>query len=201
MATGHQVSGHGKGGGVRRVPPFFYGPQRAALCFVAVLVGMALLLGGCATTDLLQKPTVTLDGVKVTGAGSEGLDLSVGLQVQNPNLFPLTVRGYRYALTVTELPFSSGRETREVTLAPQTTTPVQIPVRIPFSVLLQLLKNRPDPDRIPYGLDAVLELSTPLGAHRLPVKHSGQFSLPQQYRPDTYLQQLRNLLLPGTDSQ
>jgi LEA14-like dessication related protein len=159
-----------------------------------LLVIAALALGGCAGSPLFQNPTVSFDGLKVTGAGSEGLDLVVDLQVQNPNIFPVTVRGYRYALTVTGLPFGSGREQNEVTLVPQSATRVQIPARIPFAAILQLLENRLDPDRIPYGLDAVLELSTPFGAQRLPVNHSGLFSVPQKYRPDQYLQQLRRLI-------
>jgi len=168
---------------------------RSLLLFVIA----AAALGGCAGSPLLQKPSVSFDGLKVTGAGSEGLDLAVDLQVNNPNLFPLTVRGYRYALTVTELPFGSGRELQEVTLLSQAATRVQIPVRIPFSAILQLLENRLDPERIPYGLEAVLELSTPFGAQRLPVKSSGLFSVPAEYRPDKFLQQL-HLLIPRLQS-
>lgn len=186
--------GYDRRGGVQWIPPFSCGPLFGRFRCMLLLVIAAAALGGCAGPPLFQKPTVTFDGLKVTGAGSEGLDLVADLQVQNPNIFPITVRGYRYALTVTGLPFGSGRELHEVTLVPQGTTAVQIPARIPFSAILQLLENRPDPDRIPYGLEAVLDLSTPFGAQRLPVKHSGLFSVPAEYRPDQYLQQLRRLL-------
>jgi LEA14-like dessication related protein len=143
---------------------------------------------------MFGEPTVECTGVAIAGVGSAGVDLDVTLQVQNPNSFPLVVHGYRYALTVKDIPFSKGNEVRELSLSPGGTTDVILPVRVPLDSIIRILADRPDPDRVPYGLEAVLDISTPFAALQLPVKSSGLFSIPAKYRPDHYFQQFRRLL-------
>jgi LEA14-like dessication related protein len=150
------------------------------------------MLSGCSL--MLRTPTVKCSEVTIAGLGSEGLDLKVALQVENPNNFPVVVHGYRYALTVMELPFSSGSEMRQVSLPSRTSTEVLLPLRVPLGSIIELLAKGPDPDRVPYGLEAVLDVSTPFVARQVPVKSSGSFTVPPQYRPDHYLKQLQRLI-------
>jgi LEA14-like dessication related protein len=149
-------------------------------------------LGGC--SPLFQKPTVNCSSVTIAGVGSEGVDLKVTLEVDNRNRFPILVQGYSYSLTVMDTPFSTGSEMRELSLAPRTTTEVVLPLQVPLASILEILAKRPDPDRVTYELEAVLDIRTSFAARRLPVTSSGQFSIPSKYRPDHYLRQLRRLL-------
>jgi LEA14-like dessication related protein len=174
-------------GGVYRIPPFFL-----KSCSIIVLLLLGTMLSGCSL--MLRTPTVKCSEVNITGLGSEGVDLEVALQVENPNNFPVVVHGYHYALTVMDIPFSSGSEMREVTLHPGTSTQVLLPLRVPLGSIIDLLAKGPDPDRVPYGLEAVLDVSTPFVARQVPVKSSGRFAVPPKYRPDHYLKQLKRLL-------
>lgn len=174
------------GGGIIRIPPFFFGYRP----LVILLAGC--LLSGC--TLMLQPPTVKCGAVSFAGIGSGGVDLEVVLQVENPNNFDIVVHGYRYDLAVMDIPFSSGSEKREVPLPPRTISQVLMPVRVPLGSIVDLLAKGPDPDRVPYGLEAILDVSTPFITRQVPVKSSGSFAVPARYRPDHYLQQLRSLL-------
>jgi LEA14-like dessication related protein len=180
-------------GGFRLISPLLVGRNLIRRTVGSLLLFfLTLLLGGCGS--LLGEPTVECTGVTIAGIGAAGVDLDVALQVKNPNGFPIVVNGYRYSLTVKDLPFSKGSEVREISLPPRVTTDLTLPVRVPLASIVDLLASRPDPDRVPYGLEAVLDISTPAASRHLPIKSAGHFSVPARYRPDTYLQQLRRLL-------
>ena len=70
---------------------------------------------------------------------------------------------------------------------------LSLPVRITFHDLLEILKQRPDPEHIPFRLTAGLDLHTPFGEIAIPVDKRGIFSVPQKYRPDRFLKQLDEL--------
>jgi hypothetical protein len=58
------------------------------------------------------------------------------------------------------------------------------------SDLLGIIRRRPDLDRLPYTLDARLNLSSPFGEIVIPVKKSDTISVPEAYRPGTFLNRM-----------
>jgi hypothetical protein len=42
-------------------------------------------------------------------------------------------------------------------------TGIRLPVRLTFTALLEIINQVPDPDNIPYQLNSMLHLETPLG--------------------------------------
>lgn len=159
------------------------------LCLVAV----AFVCSGCSM--LLSSPEVRVRDVAIVGLDSKGVEFELLLAVINPNPYSLNLVGYNYDLKVMALPLAKGgaRESFEFK-GGGATTDIRLPVRVNMRSLYEILKRNPDPDNVPYALAAGLEVDTPLGMHLLPVEKSGLFTVPERYRPESYLKQFRNII-------
>lgn len=145
---------------------------------------------------MLSPPQVQLHRIVPVAITSSGLELEIELHVSNPNRSDLTLLGYSYTLQVAALPFSSGSSRQTIIFPGTHTTLVRIPALIKYANLLELLKQQPNPETLPYQINATLQLDGPLGEQTVPVRYSGQFSIPEQYRPTGLFRHLQNLLSP-----
>lgn len=152
---------------------------------------LSFLLAACAA--LVQLPQVAIIRTDIVALDSAGFDVELYLGVKNPNPFDITLQGYTYDLQVMTLPLATGGLQQTAVFPAGQETALRIPVRIRYQDLWAILKRRPDPDKIPYRVDARLHLGTPLGDLLIPVDSSSTFSLPERYRPDTYLDRLKDL--------
>jgi LEA14-like dessication related protein len=161
------------------------------------IIGL-MLLTGC--RQLVTPPEVTFRDLKITGAGTDGVNFDIDLTVRNPNSFALTLEGYTYRVRVMDLPLTTGGVRDTFSFEPHQENDLRIPVHIGYRDMLEIVRHRPDPDRIPYQFSAGLEVNSRLGRMYIPVEKGGTFAIPQQFRPSFYLDMLRNLL-PGTEEQ
>lgn len=115
------------------------------------------------------------------------------LTVDNPNRFDVKLLGYNYDLTVMALPVAKGGGRDAITFPGKEVTDVRIPVRVAYSDMWEILKRRPDPDGVPYQLEAGLELDTPAGVMTVPVHKKGTYVVPQKFRPSFLLGRLSDL--------
>lgn len=155
------------------------------------LLLLTCLLTGCST--IVGTPEVRLQRIAATGIDTAGIDLEVNLLVANPNRFNLTLLGYSYALSLAETPLSSGGQRQQTIFPGKQETLVRIPARVRHGDLLELLKHSPNPDHIPYHLQAGLQVDTPLGEVSVPVDSRGEFAIPEKYRPSGLLQRFKGL--------
>ena len=91
------------------------------------------------------------------------------------------------------LPLARGGAREEVKFPANAETDLRIPIRISYGDLLEILKRKPDPDKIPYQLAAGLDLDTPLGQMTVPVSRTGTYAIPQQYRPSALFGKISEL--------
>jgi len=152
-----------------------------------VLLGF-LVVTGCSL--LVTKPEIAVKSVNIAGVNRDGVIMDFLLAVTNPNSYSLKMTGYNYNLFVSALPLAKGENREVVEFNGNTTTDVRLPVRITFHDLLEILKQRPDLEHIPYRLIVGLDLHTPFGAIAIPVDKSGTFAVPQKYRPDRFQKKL-----------
>jgi len=148
-------------------------------------------LAGCSL--FLETPQVTVKNVNLVGLDTTGVELEFYLGVNNPNPFAVTLRGYSYDVQVMTLPVAKGGSREPVRFESRSETDMRLPVRIQYSDLVEILKRRPDPDRIPYRLNAGLELDSSMGSFLVPVEKKDTFSVPEQYRPSTAVKRLTDL--------
>lgn len=153
---------------------------------------LALSLSGCAL--FMKKPRVTLNDISVVGLDTDGVNLELLLSVQNSNTFDVALRGYTYDLRLMALPMAKGGARETLEFRRDAVTDVRLPLRLNYKNLIELLKRRPDPDKVPYQLNAGFELETPFSTLTVPVDKSGTFAIPPQYRPAYFYRQLTDLL-------
>ena len=143
---------------------------------------------GCAS--LVQRPLLTVQSTNVVSIDTAGFDIELLISVENPNIFDVSLLGYTYDLQVMSVPFSSGGHQKGFLFPAGQQVDVRLPFRVNHSDLLGILKRRPDLDRIPYSVDARLDVATPLGELLIPLKKSDTVSVPAAYRPGAYLKRI-----------
>lgn len=148
----------------------------------------------CGCSLLVSEPRVTVTQTNLIGVDTSGADIECALAISNPNSYDLTLKGYTYDLRIMTLPLASGGRQEPLPLPAGRQTDMRLPVRIKYADLLEILKRRPDPERIPYRIQAQLLLDTPLGDMPIPVNIDDTFKIPERYRPDHYLRQLLGIV-------
>jgi len=166
---------------------------RRILC--SLLPALFLLAAGCAS--LIQAPQVTLKRTNLIGMDTSGADLEFFLGISNPNSFDLSLLGYTYDLRVMTLPLAASGLQSTLPIPAERETDMRLPVRVKFGDLLEILKRRPDPAKVPYHISARLHLKSPLGEIVVPVEMDGSFALPETYRPSFYLDRFRDIFSQG----
>ena len=154
-----------------------------------------ILLTGCSL--FVKTPVVSVKDVNLVGLDGTGARLEVLLGVTNPNAYQVSLQGYNYVLQVMNVHLASGEARQYLEFAPHGTAEVRIPVQVAFRDLLEILNRRPDMDRVPYRMQAGLELKLPVGSLTVPLDTSGTFAIPLKYRPATFLQRLGGFLDGG----
>ena len=153
---------------------------------------MLTLLGGCSA--MVQNPVVTVKDLNVVSLDTRGAGMELHLNVENKNPFDITLRGYSYNLDIMALPLAKGGGREEIRFPANDATDLRIPIRISYSDLLEILKRKPDPDKIPYHVTAGLDIDTPVGQLTVPIDRKGTYALPKEYRPSNLLNSLTNFL-------
>ena len=153
------------------------------------MVVLALVtISGCAS--LVQPPHVTVLSTNVVSVDTAGFDIELLVGVENPNRFDVSLQGYTYELQIMSVPFSSGGMQKQVLFPSGRAVDVRLPFRVHHTDLLGVIMRRPDLDRIPYSVDARLNLTTPFGEIVIPVKKSDTVSVPADFRPETYFKRI-----------
>lgn len=148
-----------------------------------LLVLMLLFSGVTGCGRLVNPPVVTAQDLNVVSLDPTGAGMELYLRVKNPNDYDIRLQGYSYDLKVMALPLAKGGAREEIRFPGQAETDIRIPIRISYGDLLEILKRRPDPDKIPYALAAGLDLETPMGQMTVPVNRTGTYAVPKEFRP------------------
>lgn len=153
---------------------------------------LIFMLSGCAS--LVQTPHVVIKETSVVGLDTSGIDLEFQLGVSNPNPYDLSLLGYTFDLRVLAQPLSTGGRQETILFPAGRETGMRLPVRLKFADLMEISSRATDPDNIPYQLNTMLQLKTPLGEMALPVVKNSVLAIPEQYRPAAFMNRLRDAL-------
>lgn len=151
----------------------------------AYLLLLFILFAGC--TTFVKEPVVTVKDLNVVSLDGGGAGMELHLNVRNGNPFDIRLLGYSYHLKVMTLPLATGVAREEIKFPSGAATDLRIPIRISYGDVLEIFRRKPNPDGIPYQLSAGLDLETPLGHLTVPVRQSGTYAIPRQYRPSSIL--------------
>jgi len=127
----------------------------------------------------VMPPVVTFRAATLAGADFEGVTVDVAFDVENPNPFALPVVRLSHAVAVDGVPAFSGAAPCSAAVASHATSPVTVPVFLPFGripdIAEKLLLGRP----IAYRATGSVGFQTPAGVMDLPIAWEGTMPLPK----------------------
>ena len=139
--------------------------------------GLVLLaVTGCASLArrAFANPVVSVRDTKVTGLTPRGGALEVTLDVQNPNDFRLDVGAVRYVVWVDSTQVATGTVDRIVTLEPQATTAVVVPVQFALDAVAMVAVRFMTTGSLRYRVSGQFDYVTPFGRLTRPFASDGQ---------------------------
>jgi LEA14-like dessication related protein len=157
---------------------------RRALIVSALL--LTLLLTACATLEQVgqvlegQKPSASVQGLRLTGLDMSGVDLTFDVKVDNPNPVGISLSALDYDLKLFGSTFLQGDQPMGMKLAANGSSQVQVPVRLGFQQLLNSFQQLKGAKAVAYQLDLGMGFDVPLlGQVRVPVDYGGEFPIPE----------------------
>lgn len=141
---------------------------------LATVMALALVMTGCAVLrSQVEAPRVTLASVGIESLGLLEQRFELTLRVQNPNGFPINIRGLDYQVVLNGQPFAAGVSNTAARVPASGEAMVTVPVTANLlDTVQQVLKWRTaPPDAVDYALDGSVRLS---GFDlRMPFEYSG----------------------------
>lgn len=153
---------------------------------------LLVIVSGCSL--FIKEPRIAVNGASLVGLDTSGIDIEFYLGISNPNIFDLSLVGYTYDLRVMALPLATGGTQETVIFPAGKETNLRLPVHLAFSNLLEIIKQQPDLDKLPYRMNASLHMKYPLGEMVIPVERNDTLNIPERYRPSAALDRLRKAL-------
>lgn len=159
-----------------------------------------LFLHGCASLDTLmsaadiREPSVNLAGTEVSVLSFDGAELTMLLNIDNPNALPIKLAGFDYAVSINGKPFTQGEQHSGVDIGARASSQVKVPVAFKFSELANLFDGKENGDELAYSIDTNVRVDLPiLGVVSVPANHHNSIpvpSIPSVQIADVYINTL-----------
>jgi LEA14-like dessication related protein len=147
------------------------------LKMVAVCAGLGLAGCGPIWGPGLERPTVELAAIDITGLGLQGGTLDLLLDIHNPNRFELRATRIAVAIYLEGNHFGDAGLTRAPVLPAGETTRIPVPVTFSWSGMGSGARGLIARGAAQYRLDGRLDLDTPVGRRGVDVETQGRVTL------------------------
>ena len=155
--------------------------KKSLLLILILVIFQIILLLHCSTLKELasiQKPTVTLDNVQVTGLTFDDISLKFDIAIDNPNQLSVNLAGFDYDFLLNDQSFIQGQQSDELSIQAQSRSIVELPVDLVFKDIYKSYQNLKNLDSTDYQLKVGLLFDLPvLGQTKIPVSMKGRFPL------------------------
>ncbi|MEO1022880.1 MAG: LEA type 2 family protein, partial [Bacteroidota bacterium] len=123
-----------------------------------------------------QKPTLSLDNVRVTDLSLNDIELTFDLGVDNPNPVGVTLASYTYDFRINNTSFVQGEQESGTNISASDRSQLSVPVSFGFNELFDTFSSLKDQDSTAYTFATILNVEIPvLGVVEVPVEKSGFF--------------------------
>lgn len=146
---------------------------RSALVVAGAVAGFT----GCATTDPLEPPGVTLVDLQIQDATLFETTLEASLRVANPNPEPLAISGGSFRLELNGRKVGSGMTPESFEIAPFASHVVAVAFYLNNASALLRLRDILEQRTLTYGVSGKLYADTLRGRVRLQIEQAGQLDL------------------------
>ncbi len=146
----------------------------------------------------IQPPEVDVVGAKLTGLSFEKADLVFDLRIRNPNPLGLKLSAFDYDLALNGASFLQGEQKRELQIASQGESNVQLPLSVGFAELYRVFQSLRHEDMATYQLNCNFLFDVPvLGPIQIPAAAQGDVPLPKLPAVSLQALELKRLDLSG----
>jgi LEA14-like dessication related protein len=145
-------------------------------CRILCLCAFSFFLMSCLSW-ILEKPSFVLRGVILSPRSFTEMNLLIGLDVQNPNRFDLTLQSFECTIYLKNEEIGKGRLGKEVLIPSSSSTQIQVPVDVKFKDLGGSLKAIFTGGDLPYKIEGKADVSTAFGSLNFPFAKEGHTNL------------------------
>ena len=150
--------------------------RKVALMAVAVAVAGT---AACKTVgrQMLKEPVVTLQDVRLVGAGMTGGTLDIMLNVYNPNDFRLDGSRITYRVFIDSTSLGGGSLDQKFTVPNGDSTQIKLPMTFTYAGLGAAARQLQNQGSVNYRVTGEIEVATPIGTFTRPYDQSGRYSV------------------------
>jgi LEA14-like dessication related protein len=143
---------------------------------VLFLLALSMCLVSCLNW-IMEKPSFVLREIILSPSSLTEVNLLLGLDVQNPNRFDLTLKSFEYVVFLNNEEIGTGRLEKEILVPSSSTTQVQVSVVAKFKDLGGSLKTIFTGRDLPYKIEGNASVKTAFGSRHFPFSKDGRIDL------------------------
>ena len=147
--------------------------KASALYRMIFLFTLSLFLVSCLSW-ILEKPSFTLREITLNPRSFTEMQLLLGLDVQNPNRFDLTLRSFEYTIYLSNEEIGSGRLEKELLIPSSSIPRVQAPVPAKFKGLGGSVMSIITGKGLPYKIEGKAAVKTAFGSLKFSFSNEGR---------------------------
>ncbi|HLR30923.1 MAG TPA: LEA type 2 family protein, partial [Fodinibius sp.] len=149
---------------------------------IVSIILFTAMLAGCQTVkdiaNSIQKPSLSVEDVRVTGFNFREMELTYSIKVNNPNPVAIRMLGYDYSLGINEHSFLKGDQTKKVNIEASDESIFQVPMTVNFEDLYNTVKGVAGREKSSYSFLSHLAFELPvLGHTEIPVRKEGEIPM------------------------
>jgi LEA14-like dessication related protein len=145
---------------------------KATLCILFLLT-LSIYLVSCLNW-IMEEPSFVLREIILRPNSLTEGNLLIGLDIQNPNRFDLTLKSFEYVLFLDNKEIGSGHLEKEILVPSLSTTQVQVSVPANFKDLGGSLKTIIAGHDLPYKIEGKASIETTFGTRDFPLSKDGR---------------------------
>ena len=150
--------------------------KRIANLGIFFVLTLSICLVSCVNI-IMEKPSFVIREIILSPSSFTEANLLIGLDVQNPNRFDLTLKSFEYVIFLNNEEIGTGRLEKEILVPSSSTTQVQVSVVAKFKDLGGSLKTIITGHDLPYKIEGKASIKTTFGSRYLPFSNDGRINL------------------------
>lgn len=140
---------------------------------ILFLLTLSICLVSCVNW-IMEKPSFVLREIILRPSSFTEANLLIGLDVQNPNRFDLTLKSFEYTLFLDDKEIGTGHMEKEILVPSLSTTQVQVSVVAKFKDLAGSLTTIITGHDVPYKIEGKASIGTSFGSREFTVFKDGR---------------------------
>jgi LEA14-like dessication related protein len=125
----------------------------------------------------MEKPSFVVREISISPSSLTEVNLLIGLDVQNPNRFDLTLQSFEYVVFLNNEEIGTGLLEKELLVPSSSTTQVQVSVVAKFKDLGGSLKTIITGNDLPYKIEGKATIKTTFGSRSFPFSKDGRIDM------------------------